>query len=198
MFLRLTILAGSAALLTACSPELTPADAFRIDISQYCGKAFAGTLVSEDEVDAGFAVEDIVMHVRDCSESEARIPLHVGENRSRTWIVSATDGGGLRLKHDHRHEDGAPDAISMYGGDMNPAENVDWDDGSYAFPADEFSKSMFEDEGIPDSKQNTWVIELKPDANLFAYQMSRPNRFFRLEFDLSQPVEIPPPAWGHE
>ena len=62
-------------LLSACSPELTPADAFRIDLSEYCGKAFAGKLVSNDEVDAGFASEDIVMHVRDCSENEARIPI---------------------------------------------------------------------------------------------------------------------------
>ena len=86
----------------------------------------------------------------------------------------------------------------MYGGDMKPVADADWDDGSYAFPADDFSKTMFDEEGIPDSRQNTWVVELKPKENLFAYQMSRPNRFFRIEFDLSAPVELPPPAWGHE
>ncbi len=198
MFFRSMTFACAGALLAACSPELTPADAFRIDLSEYCGKAFAGKLVSSDEVDANFATAEIIMHVRDCNENEARIPLHVGENRSRTWIISATDGGGLRLKHDHRHEDGEPDAITMYGGDMVLTDDIDWDDSGYAFPADDFSKTMFDKEGIPDSKQNTWVVELKPNEDLFAYQMSRPNRFFRIEFDLSQPVETPPPAWGHE
>jgi len=154
--------------------------------------------VSNDDVDAGFASEEIIMHVRDCSEDEARIPLHVGDNRSRTWILSARDDGGVRLKHDHRHEDGEPDAITMYGGDMVPTDDADWDDGSYAFPADDFSKTMFDERGNPDSKQNTWVVELDPKRDHFAYQMSRPNRFFRIEFDLSEPVEIPSPAWGHE
>ena len=179
--------------LTACQPELVTAEKFFDSFEPYCGKAFAGELVSEDEVDASFVDAAIVMHIRDCSADEIRIPLHVGENRSRTWILSKTDTG-LRLKHDHRHEDGAPDAITMYGGDSR----ADSRDPSFEFPTDTFSKTVFDKEGIPDSKQNTWVVELDPETNLFAYQMSRPNRFFRLEFDLTQPVDVPPPAWGYE
>ena len=30
------------------------------------------------------------MHVRDCSERELRIPFHVGDDRSRTWVVTRT------------------------------------------------------------------------------------------------------------
>src|SRR3712207_8407608 len=48
-----------------------------------------------------FAGKRLVMHVRDCSPNEVRIPFHVGEDRSRTWIVTRT-AAGLRLKHDHR------------------------------------------------------------------------------------------------
>ena len=193
MFIRSLSFIGASAALASCQPELVTADEFLASFSGYCGQAYAGKLVSADEVDASFAEADIVMHIRDCSETEVRIPLHVGENRSRTWIITRTDTG-LRLKHDHRHEDGEADAVTMYGGDSR----ADSTDPEFAFPADEFSKAMFEDEGIPDSKQNTWVVELDPSRDLFAYQMSRPNRFFRLEFDLANPVETPPPAWGQE
>jgi hypothetical protein len=31
---------------------------------------------------------------------------------------------------------------------------------------------------------------------LFAYEMARPNRFFRIEFDTSAPVDAPPAPWG--
>ena len=48
----------------------------------------------------------LVMHVRDCSADEVRIPFWVGEDHSRTWVVTRTETG-LRLKHDHRHEDGS-------------------------------------------------------------------------------------------
>ena len=52
--------------------------------------------------------------------------------------------GGLRLKHDHRHADGKPDAVTMYGGDAT-------DPGSptrQAFPVDAESIAMFRREGL--------------------------------------------------
>ena len=39
----------------------------------------------------------------------------VGEDRSRTWILTLSEKG-LLFKHDHRHPDGTPDKITMYGG----------------------------------------------------------------------------------
>jgi hypothetical protein len=56
------------------------------------------------------------MHVRTCSENALRIPFHVGDDHSRTWVITRTENG-LRLKHDHRHEDGSEDAVTQYGGD---------------------------------------------------------------------------------
>ena len=196
MLFRLSTFAAAGTLLAACvapTPALAPDVTFFKSLSDVCGQAFEGELVSTDAVDADFANEKIVMHVRECSDTELRIPLHVGDNRSRTWILTRTPGG-MRLKHDHRHHDGEPDAITLYGGDavISSAQM------RFAFPADEMSKTMFDAEGIPDSKQNTWVVELDSDAEIFAYQMSRPNRFFRLEFDLSEPVDTPPAPWGHE
>src|SRR5687767_13006485 len=84
-----------------------------------CGKAFEGRLVKGTEPsDAEIGSQRPVMHVRECSKQQMRIPFHVGENRSRTWVLTRTDKG-VRLKHDHRHEDGTEDPISQYGGDTD-------------------------------------------------------------------------------
>jgi hypothetical protein len=64
------------------------------------------------------------MHVRVCRDDEIQIPLHVGENRSRTWILTRT-AEGLRLKHDHRLEDGSDDPVTQYGGDT-AADGTPW------------------------------------------------------------------------
>ena len=190
----LTILSLSA--LTACSAPTgsapaSPQEAFFASLETLCGKAFAGKLVSTDEADADFGAQSMVMHVRACSEAEVRIPFHVGEDRSRTWVITRQDAG-LRLKHDHRHEDGSEDAVTQYGGDT--AEH-----GSatrQSFPVDEFSIAMFEREGLTASVTNIWSVEVGKD--IFAYELRRENRFFRVEFDTSQPVEAPPAPWGAE
>ena len=41
-------------------------------IHELCGKAFAGRLVSEDEVDARFSGQPMTMHVRRCGDGAAR------------------------------------------------------------------------------------------------------------------------------
>ena len=183
----------SVSLLTACLPQQAepPLDFFN-NLSKLCGKSFAGKVISSDPQDADWAKETLVMHVRDCSDQEIKIPLHVGENRSRTWIVSKTDNG-LRLKHDHRHEDGKPDEVTMYGGDTEAL-------GSHsrqAFPVDQFSKDMFVREGLDVSVTNIWTLTLDDDSS-FTYALARENRDFRAEFDLTKPVKMPPPAWGSE
>jgi hypothetical protein len=182
----------AALALGACAhaPEGGVQDAFFASLSALCGQAFAGRVVTNDPRDASFASQPLVMHVRECSEREIRIPFHVGENRSRTWVVTRT-GAGLRLKHDHRHEDGSEDVLTQYGGDAN-------DQGGAVrqeFPADDASKGLFLANDIPDSVMNVWAIEVSP-GNVFAYELRRPNRFFRVEFDLSRPVAAPPPPWG--
>jgi hypothetical protein len=35
--------------------------------------------------------------------------------------------------------------------------------------------------------ENVWAMEVHP-ARMFAYELRRPGRFFRVEFDLSRPV----------
>ncbi|MNO08439.1 hypothetical protein D3C81_2310800 [compost metagenome] len=46
------------------------------------------------------------------------------------------------------------------------------------------------------SLNNTWAMEVEQDKR-FVYELSRPGgRLFQVEFDLSQPVALPPTPWG--
>ena len=98
------------------TPAAAPRDHFA-RLSALCGKAFEGRIVSPPvAADASFAGKRLVMHVRECTADTIRIPFHVGDDRSRTWVVTRT-ATGLRLKHDHRHRDGSEDKVTQYGGD---------------------------------------------------------------------------------
>lgn len=201
-----------AALLAACSPAATdipesgaPQDAFWNALSSHCGQAFAGKLVSSDEPDADMQGAEMAMHVRECSDERIAVPFHIkgedGWNRSRTWVFTRTESG-LRLKHDHRHDDGEPDAVTMYGGDTADKGSA----RSQSFPVDAESIAMFKREGLDASVTNVWTVEVDPadaETPMFAYQLQRTvaggapeERFFRVEFDLSQPIATPPAPWG--
>jgi len=182
-------------LLAACArlAPASPQDAFMARLQALCGRAFEGRVVTSDPADAAFAGKRLVMHVRQCSAGEVRIPFHVGDDRSRTWVITRTPGG-LRLKHDHRHQDGTPDELTMYGGDTrSPGTAV-----RQEFPADAYSIALFTRTNRSVSNSNVWAIEVTGTA--FAYELRRPpipgGRFFRVEFDLARPVAPPPPPWG--
>ena len=180
--------------LSACAvvPRTeSPQDQFFARLRALCGNAYEGRVVTTDAADRGFAAARLVMHVRTCTSDEIRIPFHVGDNRSRTWVISRTSAG-LRLKHDHRHEDGAPDARTQYGGDTIASGTV----RRQEFPADAYSRELFVRENIPESITNVWAVEADTPRATFAYELRRPSRYFRVEFDLNRPVPPPPPPWG--
>ena len=66
--------------------------------------------------------------------------------------------------------------------------------GGKTFPADDFTKALLIREGNTAGAANIWTIEI--DTRTFAYELRRPGRFFRVEFDLSRPVAPPPAPWG--
>lgn len=169
-------------------------DEFLSALGVYCGQAFAGRIVANEPaaVNDPFVGKPLVMHLRHCTPGELRIPFQVGTDRSRTWVLSRTSTG-LRLKHDHRHEDGSSDVLTMYGGDTTgPGTSA-----RQEFPADAESKALFERQGLTASLANVWAMEIEPSRR-FVYELARPGRVFRVEFDLSQPVPPPPPPWGSQ
>ena len=189
-FSLLTVSAAALALLTGCAAR-APQDAFLDALRGHCGKAYAGRITANDPPPANdaFAGQLLVMHVRECGDTELRVPFHVGEDRSRTWVLTRTPAG-LRLKHDHRHNDGTPDAVTMYGGDTTqPGTPV-----RQEFPVDVESREMFAREKLTASLTNVWAMEISPGA--FVYELARPGRLFRVEFDLTAPIPAPPAPWG--
>lgn len=175
--------------IAGCSraPAPKPVDAFWTRLTALCDGAFAGTVVEAPAGDTAFTGRELVMHVRSCGPSEIRIPFHVGDDRSRTWVFTRT-AAGVRLKHDHRHQDGAADSVTQYGGDAR----LPGDAGRIEFPADSFTAAL-----IPRAATNVWTVEVMSDS-LFAYALRREgtDRRYRIEFDLTKTVAAPPPPWG--
>jgi hypothetical protein len=192
MPLRTTV--AFIALLSACRvqparvpAEITAQDGFWAALQLICGGAYAGRLVEGNAADSAFRTSELRMHVRSCAPAEVRIPFHVGANASRTWVITRT-ATGLRLKHDHRHQDGSEDAITQYGGDTRNAGTITRQE----FYADSHTAAL-----IPAARTNIWTIEVM-SGDRFAYALRREgtDRRFRVEFDLTKPVATPPPPWG--
>ena len=183
--MKTAMLCVVGSLLASCAtmkaPSSSPAQFFD-RLSDLCGQRFGGELVSEDAVDADFRGADMEMHVAECSDAEIRIPFRVGEDRSRTWVITRTEAG-LRLKHQHLHEDGTPDEVTRYGGTATSAGSAQRQE----FPVDAESVALFRREGLEASVVNVWALEV--DDETFAYELRRPTgRFFRVEFDLTAPL----------
>ncbi len=165
-------------------------DHFFDAIAEHCGKAFVGRVVFDNDPSPAFS-QKLVMHVRSCTNQQLQIPFHVGDDASRTWIITKT-GSGLSLKHDHRKKDGSDDPSTMYGGHTVDAgyNNVQ------SFPADQYSKELFVKMGNPQSNGNTWEMFIYEDK--FIYRLIRQGREFRVEFDLNQAIDLPVTPWGYE
>jgi hypothetical protein len=186
--------------LTSCAAtpnaSTDPQAAFLARLQALCGRAFAGQLVSADAADAAMQGKPMVMHVRRCTADRIEIAFHIGGigpdggwDRSRTWIITRT-ATGLRLKHDHRHADGSADVLTMYGGDT-----VGKGTGEIqAFPVDAESIALFIANDRRVSTTNIWSVAV--NTNRFVYELSRANRQFRVEFDLTRRVPAPPAPWG--
>jgi len=175
-------------------PRPVPADEFMAAIARHCGQAYAGRITANEPASPNdpFDGKALLMHVRTCTPGEVRIPFHVGEDRSRTWVLTRT-ASGLLLKHDHRHADGTEDVLTMYGGDSVASGSAT----RQQLPVDADSRELFAREGLQASLGNTWAIEIVPGVR-FAYELARTGRLFRVEFDLTRPVPPPPPPWGSD
>lgn len=194
VFVSMMVLLASGSVLantvhSAPLVSIASHDAFFNNLRQHCGKSFEGKVMVDNPASSGFEGR-LVMHVRRCNDSQIQIPFHVGDDHSRTWIISKT-GSGLQLKHDHRHQDGSSDTSTMYGGHTLDAG---WANAQ-SFPADQYSKELFTAAGNPQSNGNTWQIFVYPEK--FTYRLVREGREFRVDFDLTNPVSAPPVPWGY-
>ena len=149
------------------------------------GKTFEGQVVNAP-VNDDFTGKRLIMHVLYSDDDKILIPFNVGENRSRTWIFRYINGR-IELKHDHRHEDGSNDEVTMYGGTTTNAGKPDMQ----VFPADEQTAEM-----LPHAFSNVWWVTV--DSTTYTYNLRRmgSDRYFSVSFDLTKEMEKPEPSWG--
>jgi len=171
--------------LSALAQEISPAKQFWNAIKSHCDKAYEGHLVLPKD-DKDFGGKKLVMHVRSCSDTVIKIPFFVGEDKSRTWILTYKNDR-ISLQHDHRHKDGTEDAINFYGGiATNTGQS-----GLQTFSADQRTQQM-----IPAASSNIWWITI--DDTTFTYNLRRlgTDRVFKVVMDITKPIETPQAPWG--
>lgn len=138
-------------------------DAFFSNISDLCGARFEGASVFPDDPEDSFHGKTLVAIIETCSDQAIRIPFHVGKDMSRTWVLSRVDGG-LELKHDHRHPDGTPDEVTLYGGTTTNSGTA----FSQSFPADDYTAKL-----LPEAASNEWSLTLSADSSRLTYYLER-------------------------
>lgn len=171
--------------LTVNAQEQSPANQFWEKLQELCGKAFEGQ-IKEGMSHQDFNGKKLVMHIRACEENRIRIPFFVGEDRSRTWVLTK-EGGVIKLKHDHRHSDGCEEKITQYGGTATNAGFADLQ----VFPADQETATR-----IGYASGNVWWITLKD--GIFSYNLKRigSDREISVLFDVTKEVQEPEAPWG--
>lgn len=157
------------------SSQLETQKAFFKNLTKMCGQRFEGETSFPQNADHPMVGKKLVMSVGPCAKKEIRIPFQVGEDKSRTWILTLSERG-LLFKHDHRHPDGTPDQITMYGG-WAAANGTRY---LQRFPADPETIKL-----IPEAATNVWTLQIIPEKRQFMYYLERNNQpRYRAYFNL--------------
>jgi hypothetical protein len=167
------LLAASLATGTAANAA-DSRDQFMSTLRSQCGQHFEGGLTYAIDPKNDFAGKKMSADVI-CNATDVRIPVLVGEDRSRTWIFTRT-ASALDLRHDHRHPDGTPDAVTLYGGLANDAGTA----VSQSFLADAHTFKVF-----PGSETNVWTTSFSADGSVLTYHLDRHSKP-RIEFVLKR------------
>ncbi len=158
----------------------TPAEDFLKNLKPLCGNRYAGWVIFPEADKNPFKGEPLTINFSHCADKEVRIPFQVGNDQSRTWVITF-DEHGLLLKHDHRHADGTPDEITQYGGyAIKPGSSF-----QQSFPADEYTAKL-----IPAAATNEWTLIIEPDKKILSYILKRDGQLrFQADFDLSSTIK---------
>ena len=157
-----------------------------------CGNAYPGVLTLEPPGDGMLTgTELLIVHFRECDEHRLKMPFHIeleedeDWHRSRTWIFTKHEDG-LEIRHDHRKRDGSEDDVTMYGG----------------FSVGEGTAIRQEFKSVESTEETGhfrgWRIEIEPGIR-YTYGTIRDTTWsWRVDFDLTEPLdELPPAPWGH-
>ncbi len=166
--------------------DTTALGKFWTNLEKHCEQAYEGTLTAGGREGDGFSGKELTMRVIKCTPEQIKIPFFVGDDQSRTWILTKKNGL-VELKHDHRHEDGSDDKVTMYGGTSTNLGTS----GMQIFPADPHTCTL-----LPYACGNIWWITL--DDKTFTYNLRRigSDRLFTVTFNLEKSIESTRKPWG--
>ncbi|HXH68860.1 MAG TPA: hypothetical protein VNI60_00795 [Pyrinomonadaceae bacterium] len=174
--LSITLLSIGTIETNSQTSDLKAQKAFFKKLKKMCGKTFEGATEFPTNADHALVGKKLLMKIETCTDTEIRIPFLVGEDKSRTWIITLDDKG-LLFKHDHRHADGTPDKITNYGG----FASADGTKFTQKFPADADTAKL-----IPEATTNVWTLQTDERKKRFMYQLERDDKlryraFFKLK-----------------
>ena len=157
------VFASLLGLLPAAAQAQDARDQFFATLESLCGQQFDGVLVYPKDPRHDFAGKRLHADFAACGERQIKVPFQVGEDKSRTWIISRTPAG-LALQHDHRHADGTPDAVTMYGGMASTTGSA----LSQSFLADDYTARL-----VKGAATNVWTISISADGSTLTYHLER-------------------------
>ena len=188
--LLLAALAGCATIVPA-PPAATPPQLFFERLSALCGGAYVGRVVSTDPADREMAASRLVVEVRECSEREVRIAYPCRQRPQPRLDRHAHPGGAAAQAHPPPPGRDRGCAQPLWrrqrrggrrrGGRTSPPTPS---------PATSSCARAFRNRSPTSGRWNS-----SPGRRL-AYALRRPNRNFRVEFDLTRPIANPPRALG--
>lgn len=153
-------------LLTFNLPLMAQTDthqAFFDKLAGLCGQTFTGQSSFPDDPKDSFYGKPLVAHIAECGPAQIRVPFQVGTDTSRTWVFNLKEDG-LQLQHDHRHQDGTPHEVNLYGG-MATAQGTAL---QQSFAADTHTIGQ-----IPEAATNVWTLTLSEDGQSLIYYLER-------------------------
>jgi hypothetical protein len=160
-------------------------------LSARCGEAFSGEVTNVPPGGTQIDIRsNIVVHFAYCTDEVIRVPFHVELldgtwNRSRTWTFFRHNHS-IELRHDHRIEDGSEDEVTWYGGFSH--QNVTSEKVEFV------SLERTAAAGV----MSGWRVEIDPDVH-YTYGTIRQGEWqYRLQFDLTTPIDVPELPWGYE
>lgn len=150
------------------------------NLASLCGNTYEGRQVFMQEGRESWEDKRMIMKVDVCMPNVIQVPFHLDEDQSRTWMF-LNEEGALRFRHDHRHEDGTPEEITLYGGYADAERGTAY---RQVFPADEYTIDL-----LTRGVGSEWVVEMNEELTVFSYELHYQGELlFRAEFDLTRPL----------
>lgn len=155
--------AGVSGCTTAARSGGDARDQFVATLTSMCSQRFEGAMTFPLDPKHDFAGKRLAAHIETCGAGGIRVPFKVGDDASRTWVFTRSPLG-LQLQHDHRHADGTPDAVTMYGGmaTLNGSALMQ------SFAADDYTGKL-----IAGAATNVWTLAVSADGSTLTYHLER-------------------------